>query len=129
MNEHDATEHDATEHAATEHAADPERVTPHERELSGGQVPAGSELNRWVATVADELGVHPDAVDVDLLLDLARDVAHGVARPAVPLTSFMVGYAVGAGSADRVELERVVARAAALARGWDSGDRTPEGSA
>lgn len=84
----------------------------------------GSELNRWVATFVEDLGVNPDAVDIDLLLDLARDVAHGVGRPAVPLTSFMVGYAVAAGGGDRAQLDRVVARATELAGGWD-GDRLP----
>jgi len=30
-----------------------------------------------------------------LVLDLARDVAHGVARPAAPLTAYLLGVAVG----------------------------------
>src|SRR5204863_90328 len=34
-------------------------------------------------------------LDRDLLLDVARDAAHGVARPAAPLTTFLVGYAAG----------------------------------
>jgi hypothetical protein len=32
-----------------------------------------------------------------LVLDLAREAAHGVARPAAPLTTFLAGYALGAG--------------------------------
>jgi Domain of unknown function (DUF6457) len=32
------------------------------------------------------------------VLDLARDAAHGVARPAAPLTTFLAGYALGAGA-------------------------------
>jgi hypothetical protein len=32
------------------------------------------------------------------VLDLARDAAHGVARPAAPLTTYLVGVAVGAGA-------------------------------
>ena len=32
-----------------------------------------------------------------MLLDLARDAAHGVERPAAPLTTFLVGVAVGRG--------------------------------
>lgn len=31
-----------------------------------------------------------------LVLDLAREAAHGVARPAAPLTTFLAGYALGA---------------------------------
>ena len=96
-------------------------------------VPAGSELNRWVATLVEELGVDPDAIDIDLLLDLARDVAHGVARPAVPLTSFVVGYVVGAGSADgpggRDRLERAIARVTEMALTWDEGRSAEDGPA
>lgn len=33
----------------------------------------------------------------DGLLDLTRDVAHGVTRVAGPLTTYLVGLAVGAG--------------------------------
>jgi hypothetical protein len=31
-----------------------------------------------------------------LVLDLAREAAHGVDRPAAPLTTFLAGYALGA---------------------------------
>ena len=54
-----------------------------------------STLEDWTAAVVAELGV-ADAVTGgtrDLVLDLARDVAHGVARPAAPLASFAVGLA------------------------------------
>jgi hypothetical protein len=38
-----------------------------------------------------------------LVLDLAREAAHGVARPAAPLTTFLAGYALGAeGGLDRL---------------------------
>ena len=30
-----------------------------------------------------------------LVLDLAREAAHGVARPAAPLTAFVAGYVLG----------------------------------
>ncbi len=57
-----------------------------------------STLEEWTAAVCRELGI-TDAVDADaataLVLDLARDVAHGVARPAAPLTAFLVGVAAG----------------------------------
>lgn len=102
---------------------------------SGGHVPAGSDLQRWVATLVEDLGVDPDAVDIDVLLDLARDVAHGVGRPAVPLTSFLVGYAVGAGAgpggagdggSGRARLEQGVARVTGLANAWEAGGAEPE---
>jgi len=63
-----------------------------------------SELDDWVTRLATELGVDPAAVDVTLLLDVARDAAHAVARPAAPLTTFLVGLAAGArgGSAEDI---------------------------
>ena len=84
--------------------------------------PAGEDLERWVAAQAAALGVDPSAVDVDRVLDLAREVAHGVGRPAVPLTGFLAGYAVGAGSGDRAALERVLTRLTAAARTWGDDD-------
>ncbi|MDF3150315.1 DUF6457 domain-containing protein, partial [Streptomyces sp. T21Q-yed] len=52
----------------------------------------GHVLDEWISAVKDELGIELD-VDTKVLLDLARDAAHGVARPAAPLTTFLVGYA------------------------------------
>ncbi|MFI2210327.1 NTP transferase domain-containing protein [Streptomyces sp. NPDC020141] len=79
----------------------------------------GSVLDEWITAVKEELGIELD-VDTHLLLDLARDAAHGVARPAAPLTTFLVGYAAAA--AGRGQGPEAVAeasrRAAALARRW-----------
>ncbi|MCL3862776.1 NTP transferase domain-containing protein [Actinotalea sp. K2] len=80
--------------------------------------PVGSDLHRWWVGVAEELGVEPDAVDVETLLDLSREVANGVARPAVPVTSFLVGYAVAVSGGDRAALDRVVTQTGALVREW-----------
>ena len=66
-----------------------------------------SDLDDWVTTAAEALGVR-DAVDVGLVLDVARDVAHGVARPAAPVTAYLLGIAVGRGAdpAEAAELLR-----------------------
>lgn len=77
-----------------------------------------SDLHRWVAQVVEELDVDPDALDVDLLLDLARDVAHGVARPAVPVTLYLLGYAVARAGGDRAALDREVEKIVALQQAW-----------
>ncbi|WP_328880483.1 NTP transferase domain-containing protein [Streptomyces sp. NBC_00299] len=80
----------------------------------------GHVLDEWISAVKDELGVDLD-VDTKVLLDLARDAAHGVARPAAPLTTFLVGYAAaqardGEGGPEAVaEASR---KAAALALRW-----------
>jgi hypothetical protein len=54
-------------------------------------------LDEWTAQVAAALGLPADLVDRDLVLDLARDTAHAVARPAAPLTAYLAGLAVGRG--------------------------------
>ena len=56
-----------------------------------------STLDDWVVQAADALGVSPD-MDIALVLDLARDVAHAVARPAAPVTSYLLGLAVANGA-------------------------------
>ncbi|MBB2922822.1 DUF6457 domain-containing protein [Cellulomonas cellasea] len=72
-------------------------------------------LDTWVRALATELGVDPAVVDVAGLLDVARDAAHGVARPATPLTTFLLGYAVATGT---VGLDEAMRRTSALAAGW-----------
>jgi hypothetical protein len=72
----------------------------------------GDVLADWITELAAALDLDPASVDIDLLLDVARDAAHGVARPAAPLTTFLVGLAAGARGGDAV----AVAQAAAVAR-------------
>ncbi|HVD81242.1 MAG TPA: DUF6457 domain-containing protein [Propionibacteriaceae bacterium] len=59
------------------------------------------ELKQWLTTLSAELGtsdVTMDDATVRTLLDLARDSAHEVERVAAPLTTFLVGIAVGRGA-------------------------------
>jgi hypothetical protein len=57
-----------------------------------------STLDEWLATAAGELGVDaPGRDEVNAVLDLAKVVAHGVARPAAPVTAYLAGLAVGRG--------------------------------
>lgn len=52
------------------------------------------------------------------MLDLAREAAHAVARPAAPLTTFLAGYALGAeGGLDRLAALVFDVSAAARAHG------------
>lgn len=56
-------------------------------------------LDEWSAAVQRALGLEYDDPRMrDAVLDLARDAAHGVARPAAPLTTFLLGVAVGRGA-------------------------------
>jgi len=66
--------------------------------------------DHWIEDVAMALSVDPRLVDVDSLLGLARDVAHGVERKAAPLSTFVVGYAAGAQGANRKQVAELIAR-------------------
>lgn len=77
----------------------------------------GTVLDEWITAVEAELGIESGA-DKAALLDLARDAAHGVARPAAPLTTFLVGYAAGRAGGSPEEIARATAKAADLARRW-----------
>ena len=50
-----------------------------------------------------------------MLLDLARDAADGVARPAAPLTTFLVGLAAGHDGGDAEAIAAAAEIATALA--------------
>jgi hypothetical protein len=57
-------------------------------------------------------------VDTGVLLDLARDAAHGVARPAAPLTTFLVGYAAAKAGGGPEAVREAARKAADLAVLW-----------
>jgi len=74
-----------------------------------------STLESWIDEVSAALALPPESFDTalrDELLDVTRDVAHGVARVAGPLTTYLVGLAVGAGM-PRAEALRTVSELAA----------------
>ncbi len=78
-----------------------------------------STLEDWIVMVRETL--HVDPVDTGLVLDVARDVAHGVARPAAPLTTYLLGLAVGQGA----DARQAAAAVTALAKSWPGGEATP----
>jgi hypothetical protein len=66
-------------------------------------------LDHWVDRVAALLELPAQEVDVSLVLDLARDAAHGIARPAAPLTTFLLGLAVGRAGGGAADARRLAA--------------------
>ena len=74
-------------------------------------------LDDWTTALLAELDVDLD-VDVTLLLDVARDAAHSVARPAAPLTTFVVGYAAALRGGGPEAVRAAAAKASDLAAGW-----------
>jgi Domain of unknown function (DUF6457) len=75
-----------------------------------------STLDDWTDAVCAELGLDPEDITQKTVLNLARVVAHTVDRPAAPLTSFLLGLAVGGGQ----PLAETAARLQHLAQGWDA---------
>ena len=80
-------------------------------------------LSQWTAVarqaLATDLGVDIPEVEAQLLLDVARDAAHAVDRPAAPITTFLLGYAVAkAGNGTLQEAAQTLQR---LSGEWDLG--------
>lgn len=73
------------------------------------------DMEKWIEAVQKELGIDV-VVDEQLILDLARDAAHGVERKAAPITTFLLGIAI-AGGADPKEAAKGIAE---LAGRWPS---------
>ncbi len=98
------------------------------------------QLTTALATDADPAGTsgagESPVVDADLIntvLDLARDAAHNVDRPAAPLTTFLVGYAAARRGGSPADLAACVDLARDLAQRWEDGggstDPSPPGNA
>ena len=88
-------------------------------------------LETWTAAVRAELGIDLE-VDTDLLLSLAGAAARGVARPAAPLTAFLVGYAAGRAGGGPDQVAAAAGRATELAARWaeeETGGRPGSGDA
>lgn len=62
----------------------------------------------WMARVATLLDVDPHEVLTSELLDLTREVAHGVERKSAPLTTFLLGYAAGKESLNPDEVRKLI---------------------
>ena len=82
-------------------------------------------LHDWIDELSDVLEVDTE-VDEGLVLDLARVAAHNVARPAAPITTFLLGYAAGSQDVDPEELEALAAKVQLLADGWDRPAGAPD---
>jgi len=62
----------------------------------------------WLARVATLLNVDSHDVLTSELLDLTREVAHGVERKSAPLTTFLIGYAAGKESLNPDEVRKLI---------------------
>jgi Domain of unknown function (DUF6457) len=75
-------------------------------------------LSEFNAKACEALGLDPaqTAAQQTLVLDLARDVARGVVRPAAPLSTYLLGLAVGRGA----DPAQAAAALTALVESWPS---------
>jgi hypothetical protein len=90
-----------------------------------------TSLDDWLAALSTQLGVDLPPELVGPVLDLARDAAHNVLRPAAPLSTFAAGYAAGleaSGGSGRPDVQDILAtieRARLLAENWSAGPSEP----
>ena len=67
-------------------------------------------FEEWIDELCQLLSIDPNDVDIDGLLGLSREAAHGIERRAAPITTYIVGVAVGAGA----DLDEVMAKISGL---------------
>lgn len=76
-------------------------------------------LDAWLGVAAAELEVDPSEAPTSEILKVAADVAHGVARPAAPLSTFLLGLAMGRGARDGESFHDLAARLSTAAERWE----------
>jgi hypothetical protein len=77
-----------------------------------------TSLEEWLAALAEELDVRVSPDVIPAILDLARDAAHAVQRPAAPLSAYVAGYAAGLAKADDRAQADIIERGRAFADAW-----------
>ena len=78
-----------------------------------------SALTTWADQLAADLGIE-QVLDVDTVLDMAADAAHGVMRPAAPLTTFLVGIAIGRAGNDPARVAEIQQHVATALTRWST---------
>ena len=53
------------------------------------------QWTRWVEKACTALDLDPADVDIDLVHELSKNVSHEVTRPLAPVSSYLLGIAVG----------------------------------
>lgn len=79
-------------------------------------------LEEWAAALREKFGLAEEDLPISLILDLARDVAVGVARPAAPFSAFAAGLVAGRRGGSPADVEAVVAEIVQLAATWEGNE-------
>ena len=53
------------------------------------------EWDAWIAQACTQLHIEPELADVDLVHELSKNVAHHVLRPMAPVSTYLLGIALG----------------------------------
>ncbi|MBB2976581.1 hypothetical protein FHX49_002160 [Microbacterium endophyticum] len=72
-------------------------------------------LDAWAKVLCEHFSIEREDLPVALILDLARDVAVGVARPAAPLSAFAAGLVAGRQGGTSEQVRAAVVQITALA--------------
>lgn len=70
-----------------------------------------ARLDHWQERLRDELDLGDAPCDVGRILKLAEVISKQVARPAVPVSGYIVGMAIGAAMARGQDVEQALNRA------------------
>lgn len=76
-------------------------------------------LDRWADALRERFDLAQEDVPVALILDLAKDVAKGVARPAAPFSAFVVGLVAGRSGGTPESVRATVDEVSRLAADWN----------
>ncbi|WP_028938618.1 DUF6457 domain-containing protein [Pseudonocardia spinosispora] len=79
-----------------------------------------STMSEWIEFVCDELELDltdPGTTTTEVL-DLTAAVAHNVARPAAPVTAFLIGLAAGRAEDPSAATAELATRLSERAKAW-----------
>lgn len=60
-----------------------------------GMASQSEQWTRWVERACAALDIDPSDVDIPLVHELSKNVSHQVTRPLAPVSSYVLGIAVG----------------------------------
>ncbi|QAY60544.1 molybdopterin-guanine dinucleotide biosynthesis protein MobA [Microbacterium protaetiae] len=75
-------------------------------------------LDEWADALRERFGLSEDDVPIALILNLAKDVADGVARPAAPFSAFVAGLVAGRAGGSADDIRDATSAVSELASTW-----------
>jgi len=75
-------------------------------------------LDEWADALRERFGLSQEDVPIALILNLAKDVADGVARPAAPFSAFVAGLVAGRAGGSVDDIREATGAVSELASTW-----------